>query len=156
MGRDRTEYWPLAPSPLEDSSADLDLKHPQRAKVSRRWLWIVSLICFLQGIVILAQWLAIAALFNSEKFLEPRLLYCTSANLSQLQHHSDSERVPRAAPAYKMVEPQIKVFTVGRKLTGLTRWQGSSPETDAAWQELYDSERHIWIEDGWNVDGRHF
>jgi len=37
------------------------------------------------------------------------------------------------------------VFTVGLSWPGFTRWQGKSPETDSAWQELYNSESLISI-----------
>ena len=51
------------------------------------------------------------------------------------------------APAYEVVEPQIKVFTVGHSWSGFTKWQGNSPEVDTAWQELYNSESFIGAED---------
>jgi len=46
------------------------------------------------------------------------------------------------ASVYEAIEFEIKVFTVGHTWTNFTRWQGNSPEADAAWQKLYNSEHY--------------
>jgi len=73
MGRESSEYQPLAPS-VEEANVDLDLQYPRRARTLRRWLWALGIVCLIQSIVILAQW--ISASSASKECLEPRLLYC--------------------------------------------------------------------------------
>lgn len=44
---------------------------------------------------------------------------------------------PSAAPLEKALEFETKVFTIGFG-NHTTKYQGSSPEVDAAWEELYN------------------
>jgi len=128
MGRNSIEYESLSAEEGCDAGT-----HMTSRRSSQRWIWILSIICIIQGFVNVLQWIR----SNSKgECLEPRILYCACIS------HAIIGRWPNmlyAAPAYEVVEPEIKVFTVGTSWTGLTRWEGEGPETDAAWQELYNS-----------------
>jgi len=77
MGRNSVEYEPLAPT-TEESSEVSGLEYARRHN-SRKWLYILGPICFLQAIVILLQWLSNAREILTKECLEPRMLYCASS-----------------------------------------------------------------------------
>lgn len=94
-------------------------------------------LCCISWAITLVMFIAYARGGNAAS--EPQLTYCESPSpvplplLSFLMLTS----YPSAAPLEKALEYETKVFTLGFG-SHTTKYQGSSPEVDAAWDELYD------------------
>ncbi|KIY65540.1 hypothetical protein CYLTODRAFT_379255 [Cylindrobasidium torrendii FP15055 ss-10] len=110
------EYVPLTTGEDEEAAVSTPLQRRNAPSVNR----ILLVVCALQSVALaVLGWIAWK---------------------QSVPGYGPRERSLLFSPALEAIEHETKVFTSGLVETGTnTRWQGTTPDVDAAWQELYNN-----------------